>query len=161
MVNFSLVVSSAATTTYLLDTHGGNALHIISLINFIKNMVLYGFTFFVNGMVLSRGIKVSLLILAACQAFCWLLTIPMYRYGKRVRAFVSRRMNFWLFVYWRWWYWDLPPSELRSRVESVLVFFFLYIAIVSCEISGPLEGNWRRELIDTCTSWTLDYFYYI
>ena len=97
MVNFSLVVSGAATTTYLLDTHGGNALHIISLTNFLKNMVLYGFTFFANGMVLSRGIKVSLLILAACQAFCWLLTIPMYRYGKRVRAFVSRQLAFWLF----------------------------------------------------------------
>jgi hypothetical protein len=94
MVNFSLVVSGAATTTYVLDTHGENALHIFSLTNFLKNMVLYGFTFFANGMVLSRGVKVSLLILAACQAFCWLLTIPMYRYGKRARAFVSRRLAF-------------------------------------------------------------------
>jgi len=90
MINFSMVVSGAAAITYLLDTHGGDTLHVFALTNFMKNMVLYGFTFFANGMVLYRGVKVSLLILAACQAFCWLLTIPMYRYGKRVRAFISR-----------------------------------------------------------------------
>ena len=92
MVNFSLVVSGAASVTYLLDTHGGNALHILALTNFLKNMVIYGFTFFVNGTILSRGIKVSLLIMAACQAFCMLSSIPMYLYGKRVRAFVSRQL---------------------------------------------------------------------
>ena len=94
MISFSMVVSSSGSITYLLDTHGGNALHVFALVNFMKNMVFYGFTFFVNGMIQSRGVKVSLLIFAACQAFCWLLSIPMYRYGKRVRAFVSRRLAF-------------------------------------------------------------------
>ena len=89
-----MVISGSALITYVLDTHGGNALHVFALTNFMKNMVLYGFTFFANGMILHRGVKVSLLILAACQAFCWLLSIPMYRYGKRVRAFVSRRLAF-------------------------------------------------------------------
>ncbi|KAF8808029.1 MFS general substrate transporter [Phlegmacium glaucopus] len=90
MANFSIVISGAAVITYLLDTHGGNALHVLTLSNFMKNMVIYGFSFFVNGMVERRGVKVSLLILAGCQATCWLLTIPMYLYGKRVRAFISR-----------------------------------------------------------------------
>ena len=89
MVNFAMVISGAAAITYLLDTHGGNALHIFSVTNFMKCIVLYGFSFFANGLILSRGVKVTLLILAACQAFCWLLSIPMYLYGKRVRAFVS------------------------------------------------------------------------
>ena len=89
-----MVVSGSASVTYLLDTHGGNALHVFALANFMKNIVFYGFTFFVNGIVQYRGVKVSLLILAACQAFCWLLSIPMYRYGKRVRAFVSRQLGF-------------------------------------------------------------------
>ena len=122
LANFSLVISASASITYLQDTHGANTLHVFALINFMKNMVLYGFAFFVNGMVLYRGVKVSLLILAGSQAFCWLLSIPMYRYGKRVRAFVSRRLAFWLFDYWRWWYWDLPPSELLSRPGSMLVY---------------------------------------
>ena len=94
MANFSMVISGAASITYLLDTHGRNALHALALINLMKNMVLYGFTFFANGLIQRRGVKVSLLILAACQAFCWLLSIPMYRYGKRIRAFVSRRLAF-------------------------------------------------------------------
>ncbi|KAH9884634.1 MFS general substrate transporter [Cubamyces lactineus] len=90
MLNFSIVVSGSAAVTYLLDTHGTNALHILALSNFGKNMVLYGSTFFANGMVLSRGVKVSLLILGACQAFCWLASIPMYIFGKRVRSFLAR-----------------------------------------------------------------------
>ncbi|KAI0370107.1 MFS general substrate transporter [Pilatotrama ljubarskyi] len=90
MLNFSMVVSGSAAVAYLLDTHGPNALHILALSNFGKNMVLYGSTFFANGMVLSRGVKVSLLILGACQAFCWLASIPMYIYGKRVRSFIAR-----------------------------------------------------------------------
>ena len=90
MLNFSMVVSGSAAVTYLLDTHRANALHVFALSNFGKNMVLYASTFFANGMVLSRGVKVSLLILGACQAFCWLASVPMYVFGKRVRAYVSR-----------------------------------------------------------------------
>ena len=89
MLNFSMVVSGGAAVTYLLDTHGANALHILSITNFAKNMVLYGSTFFANGIIISRGVKVSLLILGACQAVCWLASVPMYVYGKRVRSFVS------------------------------------------------------------------------
>ena len=94
MMNFSMVVSGSAAITYLLDTHRENALHVLAFTNFAKNMVLYGSTFFANGMILDRGVKVSLLILGACQAFCWLASIPMYIFGKRVRAFVSRFLAF-------------------------------------------------------------------
>ncbi|KAF8079194.1 MFS general substrate transporter [Lyophyllum atratum] len=90
MANFSMVVSGAAAVTYLLDTHGPDALHVLALSNFSKNIVLYAFTFFANGMVENRGVKVSLLILAALQAFCWLASFPMYVYGKRVRSFIAR-----------------------------------------------------------------------
>ncbi|KAG5222359.1 MFS substrate transporter [Salix suchowensis] len=88
VVNFSMVVSGAAAVTYLLDTHGHEALHVLALTNFSKNIVLYGFTFFANGMIERRGVKASLLILAGCQAFCWVVSIPMYLYGKRARSFV-------------------------------------------------------------------------
>ncbi|XP_006454269.1 hypothetical protein AGABI2DRAFT_214100 [Agaricus bisporus var. bisporus H97] len=90
MANFSMVMSGSASITYLLDTHGPHALHVLAVVNFTKNMVLYGFTFFVNGMVESRGVKTSLLILAGCQAFCWLASIPMYVFGKRARSFIAR-----------------------------------------------------------------------
>lgn len=89
MANFSMVMTGAAVITYMLDTHGPYALQVLAIVNFLKNMVLYGFTFFANGMIASRGVKTSLLILAGCQAFCWLSSVPMYIYGKRVRSFVS------------------------------------------------------------------------
>ena len=144
-----MVISGSAAITYLLDTHGGNTLHVFALTNFLKNMVLYGCTFFANGMVLDRGIKVSLLILAACQAFCWLLTIPMYRYGKRVRAFVSRRLAFWLFDYWHWWYWDLPPSEFRSRAGSMIVYQSSgnFVGVSRCPLNTLTTRTWNPDYI--------------
>ena len=84
-----MVVSGSAAVTYLLDTHRADALHILAVTNFAKNMVLYASTFFANGIILSRGVKVSLLILGACQSVCWSASVPMYIYGKRVRSFVS------------------------------------------------------------------------
>ncbi|KAI0066696.1 MFS general substrate transporter [Artomyces pyxidatus] len=94
MANFSMVVSGAAAVTYLLDTHGPNALHCLAISNFLKNMVLYGFSFFANGMVETRGVKTSLLILAACQAACWSASIPMYIFGKRARSYIARHPDF-------------------------------------------------------------------
>ncbi|KAF5375213.1 hypothetical protein D9758_000497 [Tetrapyrgos nigripes] len=90
LANFSMVTSGSAAVTYLLDTHGPNALHVLALSNLFKNVVLYSFTFFANGMVESRGVKVSLLILAGCQTFCWLASIPMYVFGKRLRSWIAR-----------------------------------------------------------------------
>jgi len=98
MANFSMVVSGSAAVTYLLDTHGENALHILALSNFGKNMVLYGFTFFANGMIARKGVKTSLLILAGCQAACWLASIPMYIFGKRVRSFIARHPEIFIIV---------------------------------------------------------------
>lgn len=89
LVNFSMVVSGSASVTYLLDAHGHNALHCLALSNFAKNMLLYGSTFFANGIVINRGVKFSLLVLGGCQAACWLASVPMYIYGKRVRSYVS------------------------------------------------------------------------
>ncbi|KAI1791982.1 major facilitator superfamily domain-containing protein [Ganoderma leucocontextum] len=38
-----------------------------------------------------HGVKRSLLVLGACQAVCWLASVPMYYvYGKRVRSFIAR-----------------------------------------------------------------------
>ena len=89
MLYFSGIVSGAAAVTYLLDTHGPNALHILSLTDSAKSFVLYSMVFFANGLVLRGGVKRTLLVLGACQAVCCLAAVPMYVYGKRVRAFVS------------------------------------------------------------------------
>ena len=89
MVHFSLVASGGAAVTYVLDTHGGNAQHVLTITRSANYLIFYAATFMANGIVISRGIKVSLLILGACQAVCFLASIAMYVYGKRVRSFVS------------------------------------------------------------------------
>ena len=89
MLYFSLVISNGTSIAYLIDAHGSRSVHVMALIDCTKGVISYGATFFTNGVVLSRGIKVSLLILCACQAACWLVSVPMYVYGKRVRSFVS------------------------------------------------------------------------
>ena len=79
--------------TYLLDTHsaGSDALHILSLIRSATKLLSYSATFFVNSVFVEYGFTSSLLVLGACQATCWLVSVPMYMYGKRVRSFVSTR----------------------------------------------------------------------
>lgn len=126
MTNFSMVVSGAAAVTYLLDTHGPDALHVLALSNFSKNIVLYGFTFFANGMVVNRGVKVSLLILAACQAFCWLASFPMYVYGKRVRSFVRR---------------TLFPTVVFSLTRRRLCGIRNYLWLARMTRCGPAGGH--------------------
>ena len=91
MLNFSAIITGSACVTYLLDAHGQNALHVLAITDSLRSFVLYGTTFFANGVILRGGVKRSLLILGACQAACWLSSIPMYVYGKRVRSFVSIR----------------------------------------------------------------------
>ncbi len=89
MLCFSLVVAGGTALAYLLDTHGANALHILAVTGFAQNMVRYSTTFFADSLVRTTGVERSLLVLGACQAGCWLASILMYVYGKRVRSFVS------------------------------------------------------------------------
>ena len=88
-VTFSNAIAYGTAVTYLFDAHGADAQHILSLTNAARQLILYGSTFFADGFILSHGVKVSLLILGACQAVSLLLCIPMYVYRKRVRSFVS------------------------------------------------------------------------
>ena len=93
MLYFSTLASSTTMNAYLIDTHGSNAFHVLSLNHFAAAMIAYGTTFFANGLVLSAGVRRTLLVLGALQAACWLSWIPMYVFGKRVRSFVSARIS--------------------------------------------------------------------
>ncbi|PIL31059.1 MFS general substrate transporter [Ganoderma sinense ZZ0214-1] len=105
MVSLSLVVSSSTVIAYVIDTHGANASHIVALSECAVNLISFGATFFANGVVLSAGVKRTLLVVAACQAACWVTCIPMYVYGKRARSFIARHPR--LFPAHA----DLSPSE--------------------------------------------------
>ncbi|PIL27048.1 MFS general substrate transporter [Ganoderma sinense ZZ0214-1] len=93
-LNVGLAVSGGAAMAYLLDTHGANAVHVVSLVNSGRDLVLYGATFFANGFIASRGVKTSLVVLAVCQSVSALAAVAMYVCGKRVRSFVARHPRF-------------------------------------------------------------------
>ncbi|KAM5538343.1 hypothetical protein V8D89_007945, partial [Ganoderma adspersum] len=90
MTYFSVVVSSATRVAYVIDVHGARASHIIALTESAMNVLVYGTTFFANRVVLSAGVERTLLVVAACQAACWLACVPVYVCGKRVRSFIAR-----------------------------------------------------------------------
>ncbi|PIL31142.1 MFS general substrate transporter [Ganoderma sinense ZZ0214-1] len=90
MLYLSVFISWSPPFTYLIDTHGTNAAHIIVLLKCAKNILSYGATFFANRVILAHGVKATLLVFAACHAACWLASVVMYVFGKRVRSFVAR-----------------------------------------------------------------------
>ncbi|KAM5538357.1 hypothetical protein V8D89_007959 [Ganoderma adspersum] len=90
MTYFSIVVASATRVAYVIDTHGAHASHIIALTESAMNVLVYGTTFFANGVVLSAGVKRTLLVVGACQMACFLTCVPVYVFGKRVRSFIAR-----------------------------------------------------------------------
>ncbi|PIL31129.1 MFS general substrate transporter [Ganoderma sinense ZZ0214-1] len=93
-LSFGLAISLMPPLVYLIDTHGANAVHIITLVMFARNILSYGATFFANRVVLARGVNVFLFVLAACEAACWLMSVVMYVFGKRVRSFIARHPRF-------------------------------------------------------------------
>ncbi|KAM5538328.1 hypothetical protein V8D89_007930 [Ganoderma adspersum] len=90
MVHFSLIVTGTTRVAHLIDTHGANALHVMVLTECVRDLLAYGATFFVNGVILSAGVKRTLLALGILQAVLSLTCIPMWVFGKRVRSFIAR-----------------------------------------------------------------------
>ncbi|KAI5118960.1 hypothetical protein M0805_009371 [Coniferiporia weirii] len=90
MISAGQCMGATAVCTYLIDVHRENAPECFALVNFMKDIVLYGFTLFVNGWVVELGVLHTFGILAGVTAFCILTGIPMYILGKRARAWVAR-----------------------------------------------------------------------
>ena len=94
MTYFSVVVTNATRVAYVIDTHGAHASHIVALAECAVKLLSFGATFFANGLVLSAGVRRTLLVVAAVQGACWLTAVPMYVFGKRVRSFVSSPFSY-------------------------------------------------------------------
>ncbi|EPQ53334.1 MFS general substrate transporter [Gloeophyllum trabeum ATCC 11539] len=90
LINAGQGIGSTAIVTYVIDVHTKHSPECFALINFIKNVILYGFTQFSVAWVTKMGILHTFGILAGLAAFCILTTIPMYVYGKRARSWVAR-----------------------------------------------------------------------
>ncbi|PIL28608.1 MFS general substrate transporter [Ganoderma sinense ZZ0214-1] len=59
MMAFGSFASPMTVLAYLIDTHGTNSLHVLTLNVFARSMIAYAMTFFANGLVLSAGVKLT------------------------------------------------------------------------------------------------------
>ncbi|KDQ58234.1 hypothetical protein JAAARDRAFT_193657 [Jaapia argillacea MUCL 33604] len=78
MINAGQGIGSTAIVTYVIDVHAKHAPECFALINFIKNLILYGFSQFAVSWVINMGILHTFGILAGLAAFCILTAIPIY-----------------------------------------------------------------------------------
>ncbi|KIJ39476.1 hypothetical protein M422DRAFT_49621 [Sphaerobolus stellatus SS14] len=90
IINLGQSIGNTAAIAYIIDVHRENAAECFAIINFVKDVVLYGFAQFANSWVAEMGVLRVFGVLAGMSGFCMLTTIPMYIYGKRARSFVAR-----------------------------------------------------------------------
>ncbi|TFK46315.1 putative cycloheximide resistance protein [Heliocybe sulcata] len=90
LINAGQGIGSTAIVTYVIDVHRKHSPECFALINFIKNLILYGFSQFSVEWVQNMGVLHTFGILAGLTALCVLTAVPMYVYGKRVRSWISR-----------------------------------------------------------------------
>lgn len=90
IINAGQGIGSTAIVTYVIDVHRKHSPECFALINFIKNLILYGFSQFSVEWVQNMGVLHTFGILAGLTAICVLTAVPMYIYGKRCRSWISR-----------------------------------------------------------------------
>ncbi|EJD39081.1 putative cycloheximide resistance protein [Auricularia subglabra TFB-10046 SS5] len=90
LVNAGQSIGSTAIQAYVIDVHRKSTPECFALVNFVKNMILFGFTQFAVNWVQAMGILHTFGMLAGLTALCILTTVPMYVYGKRCRSWVAR-----------------------------------------------------------------------
>ncbi|BGP31943.1 hypothetical protein JCM10296v2_003722 [Rhodotorula toruloides] len=86
-VNAGQKFLSTASVTYIIDVHREQTSEVQAAVNFLSIGTE------INGWVVGLGIEQTFYVLAGISAGIALTTIPMYHYGKRCRAWVSRNQK--------------------------------------------------------------------
>ncbi|KAF8590984.1 MFS general substrate transporter [Ramaria rubella] len=99
IINVGQGIGTTGAVAYIIDVHRKNAPECFALINFVKNIILYGIARIANSWVTDmvppsafpfQGVLRTFGILAGLSAISILTGVPMYIYGKRARSFVAR-----------------------------------------------------------------------
>ncbi|SPO07781.1 uncharacterized protein DNG_10476 [Cephalotrichum gorgonifer] len=75
-----------AVTTYIVDSYRNISVEIFITTMVIKNFLFFGFTFFLSPWIVEWGAADMFYCVGGIQAALCLTTVPMWCYGKRVRA---------------------------------------------------------------------------
>lgn len=85
-----MVLGAVASALYIVDAHRDIAVEAFTCLLVFKNMFSFGLTWGAYDWLVEAGISKTFYIIASIQVGICLLSIPMYIFGKRSRAFFSR-----------------------------------------------------------------------
>jgi hypothetical protein len=89
-ITISMVMGATASAQYLLDAHRDIAIETFTCLIIFKNFFSFVLAYYAYSWVLSRGFERMFVIFGSIEIGLCLLSIPMYMFGKRNRAFFYR-----------------------------------------------------------------------
>ncbi|KAM0424783.1 hypothetical protein ACHAPT_010093 [Fusarium lateritium] len=85
-----MVIGAVASSLYIVDAYRDLTIEGFTIMIIFKNFFSFVLTFFAYNWINDGGIERTMVSIASIQVAVCLLSIPMYVYGKRVRAFYYR-----------------------------------------------------------------------
>ncbi|KAF5655491.1 transporter hol1, partial [Fusarium heterosporum] len=85
-----MVIGAVSSSLYIVDAYRDLAIEGFTIMIIFKNFFSFILTFFAYNWINQGGIERTMLAIASIQVVVCLLSVPMYVYGKRVRAFYYR-----------------------------------------------------------------------
>ncbi|KAM5355742.1 hypothetical protein ACJ41O_002388 [Fusarium nematophilum] len=85
-----MVIGAVASSLYIVDAYRDLTIEGFTIMIIFKNFFSFILTFFAYDWINDGGIKRTMVSIASIQVVVCFLSIPMYIYGKRVRAFYHR-----------------------------------------------------------------------
>lgn len=90
MIIISMVMGAVASALYVVDAHREIAVEAFTCLLMFKNIFSFLLAYFAYDWVFSMGIQELFTIFASIEMGLILLSVPMYIFGKKNRAFFSR-----------------------------------------------------------------------
>ncbi|KYK56897.1 Major facilitator superfamily domain, general substrate transporter [Drechmeria coniospora] len=85
-----MVIGTVASSLYIVDAYRNMTVEGFTLMIIFKNIFSFILTWYAYDWLIQSGIKFVFIIISSVQVGVCLLSIPMYIYGKRIRAFYHR-----------------------------------------------------------------------
>ncbi|EWG37104.1 hypothetical protein FVEG_00864 [Fusarium verticillioides 7600] len=85
-----MVIGAVASSLYIVDAYRDLTIEGFTIMIIFKNFFSFILTFFAYDWINQGGIERTMLAISSIQVVVCLISIPMYIYGKRVRAFYYR-----------------------------------------------------------------------
>ncbi|CAM1506708.1 Fc.00g063490.m01.CDS01 [Cosmosporella sp. VM-42] len=82
-----MVIGAVASSLYIVDAYRELAVEGFTIMIIFKNFFSFMLTFYAYDWIISGGVKPTMVAIGSIHVGVCLLSIPMYIYGKRVRAF--------------------------------------------------------------------------